>query len=125
MTLDIRGRLREAEAKLPGCSQLVGNVTRNMPEKDNVGASFFNQLGTALKKRQGTSALNTLARDGKMISHVSQPGLFKMFDVNGRCLLQKSLDAAQTITGQATPGIYILYFHPVNGSAIHQRILIQ
>jgi hypothetical protein len=96
-----------------------------MPEKDNVGASFFNQQGNALKKRQGTSVLNTLARDGKMISHVSQPGVFKMFDITGRCLLQKSLDAAQTITGQAEPGIYILCFNPVNGSAINQRILIQ
>jgi poly(beta-D-mannuronate) lyase len=45
---DIRGRNRILSSKLPGASDINGIVSASMPEKELVGAAFFNNPATAI-----------------------------------------------------------------------------
>ena len=125
VALDIRGRDRGTTAKLPGASQILGTVSKEMPKKTSVGSTFFPVVSTAVNTLQQTADFNAVAANGRIISTVSAPGKLTVFNLTGQSLAQQSLESGSNIFNAPERGIYILKFSGNNGDTSTRKILVQ
>ncbi len=125
VTLDIRGRDRGTTAKLPGASQILGTISKEMPKKTSVGSTFFPVVPTAINPVQQTVDFNAVALNGKIISSVSEPGKLTVINLAGQCLAQQSLKTGSNTLNAPEKGIYILRFCGNNGDTSTKKILVQ
>ncbi len=124
VTGDIRGRSRPTLAKWPGCSQLPGDPVKNMPEKTNTGASFFNNPGTGASMIQRTFAPRIWV-DGMNISVCSsERGICRIYRINGVCLTRHTLSPQETLKIAMKPGIYIVHITCAGREMISKKLLI-
>ncbi|MFZ4726911.1 MAG: chondroitinase-B domain-containing protein, partial [Paludibacter sp.] len=124
ITIDIRGRNREATAKLPGASQISGTVIRTMPKKSTVGATFINDTITAFKPITSTTEFNAYISDNQIITQVAIPGKLYIYDTSGKCLVQQQIKKGEFIIQSVQKGTYILNFISNSGIQYYKKILV-
>lgn len=121
---DIRGRDRGTTAKVPGAGQIWGTVSRYMPTKTGVGASFFNNTGTGIKSPQKTTNFKAFISNHQLVTQVTTPGQLDIFDTTGRCMFRQILNEGLNTSLFSTKGIYILSFIANNGEYHSQKIIL-
>ncbi|MDD4971476.1 MAG: chondroitinase-B domain-containing protein [Paludibacter sp.] len=121
---DIRGRERGTTAKIPGASQLSGTITRIMPSKTGVGATFFNQTGTDVKSQSMTKIFHAFISGNNLKTSVSTSGKLNIFDLTGKCLYQQLLASGTSSTTLTQKGIYVLCFNTSIGEHYTQKIIV-
>jgi len=121
---DIRGRDRGTTLKVPGASQLSGTVTRIMPTKTGVGATFFTNISTDIKSQFNTNEFVAYISDHKVATQISTSGKLNIFDTTGRCMFQQYLTEKTSTVPFSKKGIYILCFNTDSGEHYTQKIII-
>jgi len=121
---DIRGRDRGTTTKLPGSSQLSGTVTRIMPTKTGVGASFFNPLSTEIKTQFSAPQFHAYISDHRITVSVSSSGQLSIFDITGKCMFIQILKEGNSTVSLSKKGIYILCFNTNSGEHYSQKMSI-
>lgn len=125
VAVDIRGRLRVTESKLPGASEITGSVSREMPIKTAVGAAFFNNPATGMKSQSEKTGFNAYMENDWLITEVSTSGRLDLFDMTGRSMLQKTLTEGFCTTLLADRGIFILSFNSFNEGRFIKKIIVR
>lgn len=122
VTLDIRGRGRPT-VKLPGASQTSGTVSRVIPQKESVGASFL-KLTTSASRWIKTSSLKTYSYRNQLITDVPIAGELAVYDLCGRrvalCKISEGI-SRNTISGN---GIYLVSFQTEAGEISCRKVLV-
>lgn len=121
---DIRGRDRGTTAKVPGASQTSGTVTRYMPVKTEVGASFFNNMNTGVKSPFQSANFKAYISNHQLVTQVALPGKLYIFDTTGNCMFQQMLNEGTNTSSFSTKGVYFLSFKANNGEYNTQKIII-
>ena len=124
ITTDIRGRSREATTKLPGASHISGTISRIMPKKSTVGATFINDTITANKPIASTTEFNAYVSDHQIITRVSMPGKLYIYNTLGKCLDQKAVKEGIFAIQSVQKGTYILNFISNSGIQYNKKILV-
>ncbi|MCX6308779.1 MAG: polysaccharide lyase 6 family protein [Bacteroidia bacterium] len=122
---DIRGRSRVAASKLPGSSEIQGVVTRSMPVKTAVGASFFNNPPNGIHTPSQKTGFNAYLEKNALIANASIPGRFSIFDTSGKRLLQKDLTEGSYTTLMAHSGLFILRFETFKDGCFVQKMIVR
>jgi len=125
ITKDIRGRSREATAKLPGASHISGTISRLMPKKSTVGATFINDTITANKPIASTTEFNAYVSDHQIITRVSMPGKLYIYNTLGKCLDQQAVKEGIFSIQSVQKGTYILNFISNSGIQYYKKILVK
>ena len=121
---DIRGRDRGTTAKLAGASQLSGTVTRTMPNRTTVGASFFNGQFTAIKSIPENTNFKSFVTNKKLIINTITSGWLSIYDTLGKNILQQNLTEKTSSCNLPNKGIYILSFFASNGDHVSRKIIV-
>jgi poly(beta-D-mannuronate) lyase len=121
---DIRGRIR-GENKIPGVSQLSGTTTRTMPDRETVGALFFNNRTTNSPTPLFGKKLTYHYTTSGIEVNTTSPGFITISDLNGTILFTKKTDSSLNINNFSKKGIYLLKFTEQNGTITSQKILIK
>ena len=124
ITTDIRGRSREATAKLPGASHISGTISRIMPKKSTVGATFINDTITANKPIASTTEFIAYVSDHQIITRVSMPGKLYIYNTLGKCLVQQAVKEGIFTIQSVQIGTYILNFISNSGIQYNKKILV-
>ena len=124
ITLDIRGRDRGTTAKLPGASQLSGTVTRTMPNRTTVGASFLNGQFTDIKPIPANMNFKSFVTNKKLIINSITSGWLSIYDTLGKNILQQNLTEKTSSCNLPNKGIYILSFFASNGDHVSRKIIV-
>lgn len=103
---DIRGRQR-ADNKLPGVSQIEGTVTRNIPQRDSVGASFF-QISTAVKTIKRPDLFKAYTSRNVLVTDASVAGNLVVYDLNGRLMYSTLIEKGISRNSLSLNGIYLV-----------------
>lgn len=120
---DIRGRDR-GTAKLPGASQLSGTVTRTMPNRTTVGASFFNGQFSDIKPIPVNTNFTSFVLNKKLIINSIMSGKLSIYDTLGKNILQQNLTEETSSCNLPAKGIYILSFFASNGDHVSRKIIV-
>lgn len=103
---DIRGRVRTGQ-KLPGASEIAGTVSRTIPQRNEVGASFYaNTTKTASVKK--AAVFNAYASGLQLIVDSTDNGKLSVYDLNGRCVYKRRVSQGISRNPVALNGIYIV-----------------
>ncbi len=121
--MDIRGRNRENTTKLPGSSQLLGILSRTMPSKTAVGASFFSNPNTGIHLQSESTEFSISVQNNQIISEITESGLLNIFDITGKCVFQHILNQGVSKIALSKKGIYILRFRSNNGNQAIKKII--
>ena len=124
ITTDIRGRSREATTKLPGASHISGTISRIMPKKSTVGATFINDTITANKPIASTTEFNAYVSDHQIITRVSMPGKLYIYNTLGKCLVQQAVKEGIFTIQSVKKGTYILNYISNSGIQYNKKILV-
>lgn len=125
VSLDIRGRIRNNSSKMPGASEIDGEVTRVMPSKSNTGAIFLNK----------TTSVNVISAEDKpyVLSNSSQGYLSFQSFVNGQVSIHditgKSVENFKVIAHASHDkhlgkGLFLVKFAPEVGKSYVQKIIL-
>jgi poly(beta-D-mannuronate) lyase len=121
---DIRGRDRGTTAKLPGASQLSGTVTRTMPNRTTVGASFFSSQFTDIQSIPENTNFKSFVTNKKLIINTITSGWLSIYDTLGKNILQQNLTEKTSSCNLPNKGIYILSFFASNGDHVSRKIIV-
>lgn len=124
VTEDIRGRVRLQNAKIPGASQIEGLTQRVMPQKTEVGATFFNRTTAVKKLNFEHFPVSFFPLDGKLTIKSIESGNLAILDTLGRTLETTKIYADFPIQTQISKGIYLLRFFSDNGKMYAKKIMI-
>ena len=124
ITTDIRGRSREATTKLPGASHISGTISRIMPKKSTVGATFINDTITANKPIASTTEFIAYVSDHQIITRVSMPGKLYIYNTLGKCLVQQAVKEGIFTIQSVKKGTYILNYISNSGIQYNKKILV-
>lgn len=122
--IDIRGRSREATTKLPGASHISGTISRIMPKKSTVGATFINDTITANKPIASTTEFNAYVSDHQIITRVSMPGKLYIYNTLGKCLVHQAVKEGFFSIQSVQNGTYILNYISNSGIQYNKKILV-
>ena len=107
---DIRGRDRGTSAKIPGASQISGSVSKVMPSKTSVGASFFNQPTTGTYHLEINKPINYKIVNTELQIKSNQSGRLCIYNLSGNELLNSPIKVYTIFNKSFEKGIYILSF---------------
>lgn len=124
ITKDIRGRDR-LNSKLPGASQINGDVTLEMPVKTKVGAAFYNTPTTANKEIRQVKLFRVSFISSQMVFDCFSSGDLKIFDSTGKLIYSKMVNSDEKLNVRVMNGIYVAVFHSESGSAQVEKILLK
>ena len=122
---DIRGRNREANAKIPGASQISGTVSKVMPKKIAVGAGFFNNPTTGFEPAKVNQVLRYKLSNRQLSVETTEAGKFYLYDLSGIIFFEKNITQYKFNSNQLSKGVYIIKFIADDGTLFNNKILIQ
>ena len=121
---DLRGRVRNSATKLPGASEINGDISKVMPTKNTVGASFLNEITT----------VNTIFGDikpfvlsgwyGKLSFESIVNGQVSVHDLTGKSVKEFTAVAHARQDKQLGSGLFLLRFYAETGVSYAQKILL-
>lgn len=111
---DIRGRNRMLSSKLPGASDINGNVSISMPEKKSLGAAFFNNPSTGLSNHLFEENINYSISNKSVRFNSKLDGNFSILNTSGLSIYKKTIQPAITYEKQLEKGIFLLMFDSGN-----------
>lgn len=123
VTEDIRGRVRTPNAKIPGASQSQGATQRVMPQKSDVGATFFNGTTAVKKLNFEQFPLSLFPHEGNLTVKSTESGNLAVLDTLGRTLETVQIFADMPYQTQIGKGFFLLRFFSENGEMYSQKIL--
>jgi poly(beta-D-mannuronate) lyase len=121
ITTDIRGRDRMLE-KLPGGSQTTGVVTRFIPQKDSVGASFFG-IPTSSMQIKKSEFFKAYSNRNQLVANTSVSGNLMIYDLTGKCVLSKRINTGESRFNISLNGIYLVGLIANNGERSFKKIV--
>ncbi len=125
ISVDIRGRDRATTAKIAGCSQVSGIVTRIMPNRSTTGASYFNGTFTDIKTVMLDHGFKSFVSNRQLISNSNIAGKLSVFDISGKLLFEQKLaEGISTSNMPYNPGVYILNFISSTGKNYSEKIIL-
>lgn len=122
---DIRGRDRGTSAKIPGASQISGSVSKVMPSKTSIGASFFNQPTTVTYHLEINKPINYKIVNTKLQIKSNQSGRLCIYNLSGNELLNSPIKVYTIFNKSFEKGIYILSFITDKGNHFSEKIIIR
>jgi poly(beta-D-mannuronate) lyase len=120
---DIRGRNRILSSKLPGASDINGNVSASMPEKKLVGAAFFNNPTTAISTVFLNEVMKYKIANNKVQFYSNLKGYLSIINLNGTCVYQTNMVPDSNYQVQLEKAVYLFSFKTENKIAT-QKIII-
>lgn len=122
VTMDIRGRIR-GTAKIPGASQLSGDVTLNMPDKTTTGVNYG--IATPVKKIKDNKGaeMNVSVTNQDLVVRVTEPGILSIYNLSGHFLRMQPLNVGSTNIDVPNKGILLLNFVSKSGAANTLKVL--
>lgn len=124
ITTDIRGRVRNPIAKIPGASQLSGNTARVMPTRTTVGASFLNEITTVNAISAIERPFNIVARQGKLSFESFVDGRVTILDLTGKGIVEFGAVSNIRHDKQICSGLYLVRFLTATGKSFAQKIML-
>lgn len=121
INIDIRGRERTNQ-KLPGASQVTGEVTRFIPQKDSVGASFFS-ISTALKIHNRPAIFKAYSFRNQLVTEAFVPGNLVIYDIMGRKVLSEQVNEGVTKKTVSLSGIYLVGLITLKGEKSFKKVV--
>lgn len=121
---DIRGRERDT-VKTPGASQLSDTVSREMPTRENTGSDYFTPP-TAIRPLTASKQqeLMAYASNHSIFIDVPESGILAIYDISGRCLLQKKMALGTNIVSLNAKEILLLRFQSKSGRLLTKKIAL-
>ncbi|MFA9391010.1 MAG: chondroitinase-B domain-containing protein [Prolixibacteraceae bacterium] len=123
ITTDIRGRERDS-LKLPGASQTKGTVTRQIPQKDAVGALFFTS-STGINKFERLGQFKAYTLKNQLITETTFAGNLVVFDLYGRKVLTKEISQGVSNHTVVLNGIYLVGLISQSGEKTFKKVVFQ
>jgi poly(beta-D-mannuronate) lyase len=124
ISLDIRGRDRGTTAKVPGCSQISGTVTRVMPNRTTIGATFFNGQLTDIKTINEIENFRFAVSSGTITINSNNSGKLSIYNTMGKTLIQQTISEGITSVHLSGKGICILNFVGDKGNYFTLKFII-
>lgn len=121
ISTDIRGRIR-TESKLPGASEVTGIVTRQIPQKELTGASFFS-ISTYNAKYKSSDFFKAYTQENMLITESTLNGSIVIYDLTGRNVLTQKLTRGVTKNPVSLNGIYLVGLITTTGEKSFKRIV--
>lgn len=121
---DIRGRIRNSNAKVPGASEISGVVSKTMPSKNTVGATFLNEITTVnnisaderpfvIKSWKGGISLKSIVN-----------GQVSIHDITGKSVRNFQVVAFASQDKQIGEGLFLVQFYCDSGKKYAQKIIL-
>ncbi len=120
VSLDIRGRDRNT-LKLPGASQASGTVTRDIPQKNSIGASFL-RLPTALMPQVKPDLFKAYSFRNQLITDVPAAGKIVVYDLNGSCVFTTTVAAGVNRNTMLLQGVFLAGFVATDGKKSFHKV---
>lgn len=124
ISLDIRGRDRGTTAKVPGCSQISGTVTRVMPNRTTNGATFFNGQLTDIKTVSQIENFRYSVSSGTITINSDNSGKLLIYNTMGKMLIEKNISEGISSIQLSGKGICILHFISEKGNYFTRKFII-
>lgn len=121
ITKDIRGRERMS-TKLPGASQATGTVTRQIPQIDSVGASYFT-ISTSVNVFEKPDFFKAYAQKNQLITETTLDGSLVIYDLSGRNVLTKKITQGVSRNTVSLNGLYLVGLITSTGEKSFKRIV--
>lgn len=120
---DIRGRNRILSSKLPGASDINGNVSASMPEKKLVGATFFNNPTTGISTVFLNEVMKYKIVNSKVQFYSNIKGNLSIVNLSGKYVYQSNILPDSNYQVQLEKAVYLFSFKTENKIAT-QKIII-
>lgn len=121
---DIRKRPRSPSNRIPGCSEIVGSVVLNMPEKKLVGAAFFNNPQTAVEEQFTDKPIQIESDYHSNRILVNESGRLIIFNVKGMEVENRLVYPNYIFDLKNPKGLYLISFRGKNGLKYNEKIMI-
>lgn len=125
ISLDIRGRTRSSITKLPGASEINGEVSKVMPAKNTVGAAFFNEK-TTIPTNVSTDEKPFVIRlsKGSVSFESLVNGQVYIYDLSGKSVKEFQIMEFNRQDKQIGEGLFLLHFFSDLGKNYTQKIIL-
>ena len=124
IAIDLRGRVRSNSSKLPGASEINGEITKVAPSKKSTGASFLNDF-TSVNEVSDNVRPYTLRINNKQISVESNlSGQLYIYNIVGKQLDTSSLNPISSYEQSLSNGVFIVCFITDKGLSYTEKIII-
>jgi hypothetical protein len=121
---DIRGRIRNNAAKLPGASEINGVVSKIMPAKNTVGANFLNEITTVNNISADEKPFMLSSWKGSLTFESLVNGEVSIHDISGKSVKEFKVVAFARQDKQIGEGLFLVRFYSDLGKSYAQKIIL-
>jgi len=121
---DIRGRIRNNAAKLPGASEINGVVSKIMPAKNTVGATFLNEITTVNNISADEKPFMLSSWKGSLTFESLVNGEVSIHDISGKSVKEFKVVAFARQDKQIGEGLFLVRFYSDLGKSYAQKIIL-
>ncbi|MDO9633886.1 MAG: polysaccharide lyase 6 family protein, partial [Paludibacter sp.] len=121
---DLRGRIRNNSAKLPGASEISGTVSKVMPTKNTAGAFFLNEITTVNAIFGDIKPYVLSGWYGKLSFESIVNGQVSIHDLTGKSVKEFRAVAHARQDKQLGSGLFLLRFSAETGVSYAQKIIL-
>ncbi len=121
---DIRGRVRGA-IKIPGASQLSGEINSEMPVKKNVGGFFLNNANTAVNKINENCEIKIRVDNLNLVVDTEFPAFVAVYDSSGKIILQQSINPGTNTLSINRTGLFLVKTIKSSGAPFSAKIVLK
>ncbi len=124
ITSDIRGRMRSISAKLPGASEISGVVSKIMPAKNTVGATFLNEITTVNNISADEKPFVLSSWNGSLTFESLENGQVSILDITGKSVKEFQVVAFARQDKEIGEGLFLVRFYSDLGKSYAQKIIL-
>ncbi len=124
ITSDIRGRMRSISAKLPGASEISGVVSKLMPAKNTVGATFLNEITTVNNISADEKPFVLRSWKGSLTFESLENGQVSILDITGKSVKEFQVVAFARQDKEIGEGLFLVRFYSDLGKSYAQKIIL-
>lgn len=124
ITSDIRGRMRSISAKLPGASEISGVVSKLMPAKNTVGATFLNEITTVNNISADEKPFVLRSWNGSLTFESLENGQVSILDITGKSVKEFQVVAFARQDKEIGEGLFLVRFYSDLGKSYAQKIIL-
>lgn len=121
---DIRGRIRNSNAKLPGASEISGVVSKLMPAKNTVGATFLNEITTVNNISADEKPFMLRSWKGSLTFESLENGQVSILDITGKSVKEFHVVAFARQDKKIGEGMFLVRFYSDLGKSYAQKIIL-
>lgn len=121
---DIRGRIRNNAAKLPGASEIEGVSSKPMPAKNTVGAAFLNEITTVDNISVDEKPFMLRSWKGSLSFESLENGQVSIHDITGKSVKEFHVVAFARQDKKIGEGMFLVRFYSDLGKSYAQKIIL-